>query len=167
MGPPPGIADADALSRLGRLIADHELDGQVGYHRSVARRMQILDDRLERVGSVLFYATIIVGLSTLAALLLAHDLVAPHLKLLGVMSAMLPTLGAGLFGLRVAGDFVGSAGRSAETARRLESVAAVLRRDGLDHATAARAGEEAAALMLKDLGEWRSTNTHRKLAIPS
>jgi hypothetical protein len=129
--------------------------------------MHVLDHRLHRLGSVLFQATIAVGLTTLVGLVFFYEATKPWVTLLGVLSSVLPTVGAGLFGLRAAGDFVGSAGRSAETARRLERVAGVLRRERLDHATAARAGEEAAAIMLDDLSEWRSTYTHRKLAIPS
>jgi hypothetical protein len=84
-----------------------------------------------------------------------------------VLAAALPTLGGAIFGIRGAGDFSGTAGRSAETARRLAHVAKLLHRPNVDYAAAVRATEEAAGIMLADLGEWRSTHTNRKLAIPS
>ncbi|HMI19403.1 MAG TPA: hypothetical protein VK533_07660 [Sphingomonas sp.] len=167
LGAPPTLAGPDALGRLARHIAAHELDGQVGYHRASAHRMHVLDHRLHQIGLTLFAMTILIGLGTLGGLLFAHELTKQIAPVLGMLSAALPTLGAAIFGIRGAGDFAGTAGRSAETARRLAHAASLLRRDPIDHKAAVRASEEAASIMLADLGEWRSTYTHRKLAIPS
>jgi len=167
LGAPPTFGHPDALSALAEHVAAHELAGQVSYNRSSAHRMHKLDHRLHNLGLALFAVTILVGVGTLIGLLFAYEKVGPFAPLLGTLSAALPTLGAGIFGIRGAGDFAGTAGRSAETARRLEHVVGILRRDDIDQGIAARAAEQAAAIMLADLGEWRSTYTHRKLAIPS
>ena len=167
LGTPPILGQPNALQKLARHVATHELAGQVSYNRSSAHRMHKLDHRLHKLGMALFGATIFLGIGTLFGLLFAYKQIGPFAPILGTLSAALPTLGAGIFGIRGAGDFAGTAGRSAETARRLEHIVAVLQREHIDQGIAARAAEQAAAIMLADLGEWRSTYTHRKLAIPS
>lgn len=167
LGSPPDLSGSKSLTELAHHIASHELDGQVSYHRATAHRMHALDHRLHRLGLALFGSTILIGLVTLAALLFSIKEIKEFTPVLGLLSAMLPTVGAAIFGIRGAGDFAGTAGRSAETARQLAHAASLLRRDNIDQAGATRAVEEAASIMLADLAEWRSTYTHRKLAIPS
>ena len=167
LGSPPDLAGAKSLAAQSRHIAAHELDGQVEYHQTTAHRMHELDHRLHRLGLGLFVSTIVIGMVVLAGLLTSLTAIKAMTPELSVLSAILPTVGAAIFGIRGAGDFAGTAGRSAETARRLKHVAALLRRDEIVQANATRAVEEAAAIMLADLAEWRSTYTHRKLAIPS
>ena len=167
LGSPPDLAGSKPITALAQHIASTELDGQIGYHRATAHRMHLLDHRLHRLGLALFATTILTCLAMLAGLLLSVDLVEQHLVLLGTLTAALPTVGAAIFGIRGAGDFAGTAGRSAETARRLAHAAGLLRRADIDQAGATRAVEEAASIMLADLAEWRSIYTHRKLEIPS
>ncbi|MBN8831406.1 MAG: hypothetical protein J0G94_12480 [Sphingomonadales bacterium] len=163
----PTLENHETVKTLARHIAAHELDGQIAYNRSSAHRMHLLDHRLHKIGLALFLATILVGLGTFFGLVFAYREVKHVAPLLGMLSAALPTLGAGIFGIRGAGDFAGTAGRSAETARRLAHAAELLRREDIEYSTVVRIAEEAASIMLADLGEWRSTYTHRKLAIPS
>lgn len=167
LGSPPTLSGPDAVAGLARHIATHELDDQVGYHRAAAHRMHVLDHRLHRIGLALLLATILTGVGTLIGLIFYYEAIKPFTPVLGMLSAALPTLGAAIFGIRGAGDFAGIAGRSSETARRLAQVSERLRRADIDRWGAIRAGEEAATIMLADLGEWRSTYSHRKLAIPS
>jgi hypothetical protein len=167
LGAPASLASTEAHNRLARHIAAHELEGQVTYNQNAAHRMHLLDHRFHRIGVMLFASTILIGLGTLAGLVFAYEKVKYLAPFLGMLSAALPTMGAAIFGIRAAADFAGTAGRSAETARRLAHISELLRRDNIDHGTAARAAEEAAAIMLADLGEWRSAYAHKKLAIPS
>jgi hypothetical protein len=164
---PPALADQAVLAALNRHIVAHELDGQIAYHHQLHRRMHHLDHRLHNMGQILLIGTALIGIGTLGGLLLAYHAVKPFTPLLGMLSAALPTLGGALFGLRAAGDFSGAARRSQITAERLSRVAAMLRREGLSPMLAARAAEEAAAIMLADLAEWRSSYADRKLAVPS
>jgi len=166
LGSPPTL-DSRAVTRLAHHIAVHELDGQVSYHRSAAHRMHLLDHRLHKIGVTLFYLTILLAVVALGGLLFAPELLHPFMPVFSMLAAALPTLGGAIFGIRGAGDFSGTAGRSAETARRLAHVAKLLHRPDIDYPAAVRATEEAASVMLADLGEWRSTHTNRKLAIPS
>jgi hypothetical protein len=167
LGLPPTLVGPDALPHLTQHIAAHELDGQMKYHKAAAHRMHVLDHRLHKIGLALLSATILIGVGTLAGLIFLHDQTKHAAPLLGMLSAALPTLGAAIFGIRGAGDFAGTAGRSSVTAGRLEHIAERLRRPDIDHAAAVRAGEEAAAIILADLAEWRTNYSHRKLAIPS
>lgn len=167
LGLPPTLVGPGALPRLAQHIAAHELDGQIRYHRSAAHRMHVLDHRLHKIGLALLSATILIGVGTLAGLIFLHEETKHAAPLLGMLSAALPTLGAAIFGIRGAGDFAGTAGRSSVTAGRLSHLAERLRRPDIDHAAAVRASEEAAAIMLADLAEWRTNYSHRKLAIPS
>lgn len=164
---PPAAADRAALTALNRHIVAHELDGQIAYHHRVHHNMHRLDHRLHSGGQALLILTGLVGVGTLIGLLVAYPLVKPYSLQLSLLSAALPTLGGALFGLRGAGDFAGTARRSQATAERLARVAALLRRDGISPLLAARALEEAAAIMLADLAEWRSSYADRKLAVPS
>ena len=167
LGAPATMTTTEAHNRLARHIAAHELQGQVAYNEASAHRMHTLDHRFHKIGTTLFALTIIIGLGSLAGLVYDYERAKYFAPVLGMLSAALPTMGAAIFGIRAAGDFAGTAGRSAETARRLAHICELLNRDHVDHGTAARAAEEAAAIMLADLGEWRTTYAHRKLAIPS
>ena len=167
MGLPPPLPDGTAVRAAARHVAAHELEGQVAYHGAAAHRMHVLDHRLHRLGLILLIATIAAGSTMLVGVLGDVPAIERWVPVLAVMSAALPTLGAAIFGIRGAGDFAATAGRSAETARRLGHAAALLRRDDLAFATAACTVEEAAAIMLADLADWRTSYAYRKLAIPS
>ncbi len=167
MGTPPTIANEAALHGLAEHIAAYEIEDQIAYHRTNAHRMHALDHRLHLFGTTLFYATVLVGVVGLAGLLLGVDAIEHHAKLLTVLSAALPTIGAAVFGIRGQGDFAGAAGRSSRTAARLERVAINLRRQPLTLSDAARTLEDATSTMLDDLGEWNAAYRHRTLAIPS
>ena len=164
---PSAPASRAALAALARHIATHELDGQIAYHHSLHHRMHRLDHRLHSGGQALLILTGLIGIGTLIGLLVAYKTIKPFSLTLSLLSAALPTLGGALFGLRGAGDFAGVARRSQATAERLAHIAALLRRDDLSPTLAARAAEEAAAIMLADLAEWRSSYADRKLAVPS
>ena len=101
------------------------------------------------------------------AVLTHAQFMAPMKTLLGVMSAVLPTLGTAVFGIRGQGDFAGAARRSAETAGALQRAFDRLMAPPIDLPSAARATEDASVTMLADLGAWRTSYRDRKLAIPS
>ncbi len=167
LGAPSTLAASQPANKLALHVAAHELEGQVAYNEASAHRMHKLDHRFHQIGLTMFIFTILIGLGMLFGLLIDYDRTKYVTPILGMLSAALPTLGAAIFGIRAAADFAGTAGRAAETARRLAHVCNLIRREDIDHGTTARVAEEAAAIMLADLAEWRSTYTHRKLAIPS
>lgn len=166
LGTPPGLNDNAALLMLARTVAAHDLDGQVAYHHVNEHRMHVLDHRLHVVGTLFFWITAGIGVVVLASLLLHIEPVLQRIEYLSVLTAVLPTVGSALFGIRGALDFSAAAARSANTAHRLEQIAARLREAPLGLSDASRAAEEASVTMQRDLGEWRSAYQHRVLAIP-
>lgn len=74
---------------------------------------------------------------------------------------------AALFGMRGQLDLAAAASRSSRTADGLERIRARLLAPDLTLDQAARAMEEAAAVMLAELERWRVAYRHRELAIPA
>lgn len=167
LGAPPLIADDAALGALAEHVAQHDLDEQIAYNRVNAHRLHTFDHRLHRLGGALFLLTAAIGAVMLAGLLFHSTLIHGWIKPLSVLSAALPTIGSAVFGIRGAGDFAGAASRSARTADRLAEIAQRLRRAPLGLSDAARAAEEAAAIMQRDVGEWHSAYQSKVLAIPA
>jgi hypothetical protein len=167
LGPPAALSSPAELAALSEHVALHELDSQIAYNRANAARMHHLDHQLHRVGTALFYVTVLAGIVSLVGYLFHIEIIHSWSKVMTVLSAGLPTIGAALFGIRGQGDFAAAAGRSEATAERLQVLAHRLRSQPIDLATAARAAEDFAATMLDDLDEWHVSYRHRKLAIPA
>ena len=68
MGCPSGSIDRDCAARLGKAIAEHEVEPQMSYHERNAKQIDLLDDRLGQIGIVLFAATLVVSVATLIGL---------------------------------------------------------------------------------------------------
>lgn len=166
IGPPPPIPDSRALKGLVEHLTHEDVDEQVAYNVRAARRMHELDHRLHLVGTALFYVT--TGLSIAALIAFALHSSVPHTeaRTMTFLSATLPTIAAAVFGIRGQGDFEAASGRAAETAERLARVAAQLREHPADIVLASRGFEDAAQIMLADLGDWHVSYRHRKLVIP-
>jgi hypothetical protein len=167
-GCPAGHVDAAYAARLNRLVADEELAPQIAYHEATARRMHTLEHRLHRLGSVLFGGTIAACVTFLAGYFAAHEWTVARAGLFTVVTAALPALGSAIYGIRVQGDFGGSAGRSERTAATLEELRAGLAAIPAPTMTQASAlAESAARVMLADLDEWQITHRQHVLTIPS
>lgn len=167
MGAPPSLKDQAALETVAEHIAAEEVDPQISYNHVNAHRMHHLDHRLHEIGNRLFIATVIAGLVIMAAIITHAEWLVPFKVPLGVLTAVLPTLGSAVFGMRGQGDFAGAARRSAETADALERSTLRLRERPIELPSAARATEDAAVTMLADLGAWRTSFSDKKLAIPA
>jgi hypothetical protein len=164
MGCPSGIIDQACAAHLGRAIADHEVEPQVGYHERNARQIQLLDHRLEQIGFLLFSATLVVSIATLVGLAVAADFVNRYGNWFTLVSAGFPALGTAVFGIRFQGDFGGDALRSMATANTLRQIETELRKD-VSLSRAADLAEQAARIMLSDLDEWRLVNQQRDLSV--
>ena len=163
MGCPNGqIRDPKPLSAA---LSEQELAPQIAYHRHAAHVAETLDHRLHLIGLTLFAATVIGCLVLIAGFFIAPGWVGDHAKLFVILSAGLPALGTAIFGIRVQGDFAGTAQRSLSTAARLEATAEQAR-NIVDLPRAADLFEEAARAMLADLGEWQLAHQQRELVIP-
>jgi hypothetical protein len=164
MGCPSGSIDRACAARLARAIADHEVEPQVSYHERNAHQIELLDHRLEQIGTILFVATLLVTVATLIGLAFHLDYVQKYGNWFTLISAGFPALGTAVFGIRFQADFGGDAVRSMATANTLRQIDEELRKD----ATLSRAAdlsEQAARIMLSDLDEWRLVNQQRDLSV--
>ncbi|HEX8840600.1 MAG TPA: hypothetical protein VF750_09050 [Sphingomicrobium sp.] len=164
MGCPSGAIDQSCASRLGNAIADHEVAPQVAYHERNARQIELLDHRLEQLGFVLFAATVVVSVVTIAGLAADSALVNAYGNWLTLVSAGFPALGTAVFGIRFQADFGGDAVRSMATADTLRQIESELRKD-VTLSRAADLAEQSARIMLSDLDEWRLVNQQRDLSV--
>ena len=162
MGCPSGAIDAQGATKLGQAVAEHELAPQIAYHRRHAGQIDLLDHRLEKVASLLFYATLTVSIIVVTGLAIAPEWVNRYSAPFTLVSAGFPALGTAVFGIRFQGDFGGSAVRSLATANALEAIEEELAA-GVDLSRAADLAEQAARTMLGDLDEWRLVNQQQEL----
>jgi hypothetical protein len=164
MGCTSGSIDRECATRLGHAIADHEVEPQMSYHVRNALQIELLDHRLEEIGTVLFAATLIVSLATLIGLAIGARFVNDYGNWFTLVSAGFPALGTAVFGIRFQADFGGDAVRSMATAHTLRQIDEELRKD-VSLSRAADLAEQAARIMLGDLDEWRLVNQQRDLSV--
>lgn len=166
VGCPMGRIDAAKVPGLATTIADHELSPQVEYHRSSARQAERLDNRLEKFGHFLFGVALVGSIALLLALLFAsHEWLDQNGNLFTILSAGISAMLTAVFGIRVQGDYGGSAVRSEQTARVLDQIANKLRQDRISLNRVGNLVEQAARAMLSDLGEWSLLNQQHDLSI--
>ena len=161
---PSGAIDRPCAARLGRAIAEHEVEPQVSYHLRNAEQIEALDQRLEQISMVLFATTVLVTIATLIGLAIGSDFVNAYGNWFTLVSAGFPALGTAIFGIRFQADFGGDALRSKATAETLRQIDQELRKD-VSLSRAADLAEQAARIMLSDLDEWRLVNQQRDLSV--
>ncbi|MEO5971827.1 MAG: hypothetical protein ABIP91_00470 [Sphingomicrobium sp.] len=164
MGCPAGSIDGARATRLSQAVAAFEVAPQVAYHGASSRQINTLDQRLDAIAMVLFWATLIVSVATIAGRVLAPDLLERANNWFTLISAGFPALATTVFGIRFQGDFGGSALRSLATADTLRKIDEELK-SGVRLPRAADLTEQAARTMLGDLDEWRLVNQQHDLGI--
>lgn len=165
LGCPSGVIDAPRLKALTATIAEHELAPQIAYHRSAAAQAERLDHRLEIIGLCLFSLALVGCVALLLGFAVAPVWVKHNSNWFTMLSAGLPAIGTAVFGIRVQGDYVGSAVRSEQTAHVLEQIAERLERDPSNLSRAGDLVEQAARAMHADLDEWRLLNQQHDLSV--
>ena len=163
-GCPSGSIDRPRAVLLAKAIAEYEVAPQVSYHLHHAHQIELLDRRLERVGNILFLATLFVSIATIIGLGLGDNYVSSYSNWFTLVSAGFPALGTAVFGIRFQGDFGGDAVRSLATSNTLREIEQELRRD-VPLSRAADLTEQAGRIMLADLDEWRLVNQQRDLSV--
>jgi len=164
MGFPSGCIDKACAARLGKAIADHEVEPQMSYHSRNAKQIKLLDHRLGQIAMMLFAATLIVTIVTILGLGIGSDYVNRYGNWFTLVSAGFPALGTAVFGIRFQADFGGDALRSLATSNTLRSIERELRKD-VSLSRAADLAEQAARIMFADLDEWRLVNQQRDLSV--
>jgi hypothetical protein len=151
---------------VANFILEEELRPQLDYHRAAAHQMHLLDHRLHQIGMFLFAASLLSCFVFLIGYVVAHGWIRDNAGLFVALSAGFPALGSAIFGIRVQGDFGGSAARSSATANDLAAYVASLERSDSDLPRMVDLVEGAAATMLADLTDWRQAYERRQLALP-
>jgi hypothetical protein len=164
IGCPSGSLDAFRAACLAKAIAQFEVAPQVGYHRRHASQIEMLDRRLEWIGTILFAATLLVSIATIVGLAMGANFVNSYGNWFTLVSAGFPALGTAVFGIRFQADFGGDALRSLATADTLRRIEQELGRD-VSLSRAADLTEQAGRIMLADLDEWRLVNQQRNLSV--
>jgi len=164
IGMPSGELSA-STRHLTKLIVAADIDPQVAYHRSSASVIHQLDHRLHSAGSLLFIASCLSCIVFIAAYFVDHSWTAAHAASFVALSAGLPAIGTALFGIRVQGDFAGTAARSLITADHLAAIGEALGGEPVTLSRTADGTEAAARAMIADLGEWRLSHQQRQLEL--
>jgi hypothetical protein len=167
MGSPSGAITPDEVHPIAVAIAEHEVDPQVAYHRRAGAQINALDKRLEKISGTIFWITMITSIATIAALILAPEVLNPWSNWMTLMSAGFPAIGTAIFGIRFQGDFGGSSLRSSATAAALSELGDGLRNPAISLLRASDLTEQAARAMFADLSEWRLVNQTHDLSISS
>ena len=164
MGLPAGAITPASADLIAEAVSDQEIAPQVSYHKRNARNIELLDHRLDKVGTAMFFATLIVSVATLIGIALDADYVNYYGNWFTLVSAGFPALATAIFGIRFQGDFGGDALRSLATAATLGQIEGELRKY-TNLSRAADLTEQAARFMLSDLDEWRLVNQQRDLSV--
>jgi hypothetical protein len=164
MGCPSGRIDRATAECIARSVSEHEIAPQVSYHKHNARVIELLDHRLEKLGTALFFATLVVSNATLVGMAMNAPFVNAYGNWFTLVSAGFPALATAVFGIRFQGDFGGDALRSLATATTLRQIDQELCKEP-SLTRAADLTEQAARFMLSDLDEWRLVNQKRDLSV--
>ena len=166
VGLPSGIIFPDTPRQLALSLAEHEIEPQLNYHKRNSHLIHKLDHRLHQTGTALFLVTIVGCVALVIALTFAPEWAMTNAKPFVFVAAGLPACGTALFGIRVQGDFAGTAARSHTTAEQLELTMHALKADNVDLPRAGDLFEQSARAMLADLDQWRMSHHHEQLALP-
>ncbi len=173
VGLPSAHVDAAYLAQVRRdLIA--LIEGQTVYLGEEGRRMHLLEHRLHRLGTMLFAATALVCVSFLGYEGLAHIVHHETLEALSkplaiaatILSAALPAVGAAIYGIRMQGDFAGTAERSESLSHHLSMLRTAIDGDDDGFDTLKRRVDRATDLLTEDLANWLATYHTRPLTLP-
>ncbi|MGI8560856.1 MAG: hypothetical protein ACR2J7_05350 [Luteimonas sp.] len=168
LGLPHVTVDDTYLDRIRR-TAIAMIEDQVAYHAANARQMRHLDHRLHRIGGYLFAATALACAAWIVAKLLgvAQAFMGIDLTItVTMLTAVLPAMGAALYGIRMQGDFSGVADRSQVTATRLDALRRGLADDPLEFSRLQARLRRLSDVMLADVARWRITYQARPLTLP-
>ncbi|MBO9518205.1 MAG: hypothetical protein J7493_09075 [Porphyrobacter sp.] len=169
LGLPSVSADQRYLSRV-RVVAQTMIQDQIEYHSRNAGAMRKLDHRLHKAGEYLFGGTIVACATWIALKLGGFDV--SHGKgvnvtaLVTAVTAVLPAMGAALYGIRMQGDFAGIADRSTVTVKRLQRLQRALEADGPDFDLLSARLRRLREIALTDVAHWRTTYQARPLTLP-
>ena len=148
------------------------IGSQLAYLTLEGRRMNGLDHRLHLLGTTLFATTALACLSILLFKGLERlsgwtEEGAAVLSLgATIASAVLPAIGAAIYGIRMQGDFAGTAERNAVLCEQLRTIHGVIGDDDLSFELLSRRVRRTADLLTGDLDRWLEATAVRRLTLP-
>ncbi len=173
VGLPTAYAGTAYLTRVrNELLA--LVDEQITYLGGEGKRMHRLEHRLHGVGTLLFATTALICVALLAfkgmSQLVPHEglIELPHPMLIAatILSAALPAIGAAIYGIRMQGDFAGTAERCETLGHHLVILRKAIDADDLSFDTLQRRVKRATDLLTEDLANWLATYHARPLTLP-
>jgi len=173
VGLPDARVDAGYLDKVRAALIEL-VDEQIAYLGEDARRMRTVEHRLHRLGTFLFAATALVCLALLgfklaAALIGDHTFEAtgaPFTTGATIASAVLPAIGAAIYGIRMQGDFAGTASRDEELCHHLAGLRRVVAESPADFDQLQRRVRRLTDLLTENQANWRQAYHARPLALP-
>jgi len=166
----PGVRVDEDYLRTVRDDAVKLIDDQLAYHRANATRMQKLEHRLNRLGEIMFGATVAGCVGWIVFKLSGLPMgTKGHVGLTEVVTfatAALPALGSAIYSVRNQGDFAGGGFRSEVTVERLASLRRAMVADRLEHQRLLARLRSLSDIMLSDVANWRTTFKARPLTLP-
>jgi hypothetical protein len=161
--------DPRYLATARQAIGVGEVRDQVAYHAKNERRMRAVGRWLDVIGVLSFGLTLVACLfEVLLPVLEPHISQGIRLDWLRGLSIVLPAVGAATFGIRIQGDFEGSAERSDRMARSLGAIAGQIQStDALSFAQLSSLTENAVATMAEEIDDWGFVYRARPLALPT
>ncbi len=173
LGLPHGRIDSAYLDGVRQSLATL-INDQIAYLKAESHRMHHLEHRLHLLGTWLFGATAVVCLFVLvfkladkvAASTAMEAIAHPLLIFATIATAGLPAIGAAIYGIRMQGDFAGTAQRSEALARELTTLRTAMAADDDGFDTLVRRVKRASDLLTEDLASWLQTYHARPLALP-
>lgn len=143
-----------------------EVREQAEWNAATARRMHHVSHVIERFGEVLFALVLVACVGWLALYLARPDLATLLKYPLTALTAGLPAIATGSYGIRVIIDFEGIAERSHRIADRLGTLLARVEAPDLNAEGLAAFARGASATMIADVAAWRLLAEGRRLTIP-
>ncbi|MGC9371247.1 MAG: hypothetical protein ACP5DX_17060 [Paracoccaceae bacterium] len=128
IAPPTAVIGPDNLRSVIDVAIHCEIDDQIAYHQRNAKKMHVLDHRMEKTAVALLSFTLLVGAAFLAIYgyalithekIFAKEIAKPWATFLG---GALPVFGAALFGIRATGDFRSSFKQSVRMVDELQEL---------------------------------------------
>jgi hypothetical protein len=168
IGLPTATLDDAYQGRLLQAALQHEiegLDGQVAFHEKNQVVMGRIDRALHRWGLRCFF---VAAACVIAEIVSIAGLIPIHIRpVTGLLSILLPALGAALTGIRAQGDFEGSRERSAQMFEALEGLADDYR--NASHVSLVETSDlliATAQAMSEDLAAWQELYGRKWLNLP-
>lgn len=156
-------------SALLQLISD-----QLVYLSIDAQRMHRVEHRLHRLGTMLFAATALACIGLLLIKLIEKLAGGATMAAIGhplilaatIASAVLPAIGAAIYGIRMQGDFSATAGRDEELVRHLTGLHRMIAADPADFNVLQRRARRVTGLLTEDQASWLQAYHARPLTLP-